>query len=100
MANGSEASEVIVRELACELTADEVAQAADRAAEASYAIERLEQEFEDVKAEHKGEVKAKQAIVRAGLLAVRTRTVRRDVRCEIRKDFERNAVVTVRLDTC
>lgn len=59
----------------------------------------LEEEKKSVDADFKGKIKARAEVSRKLTEIISNRTEDREVECEVKKDFERGTVTTVRMDT-
>src|SRR6185295_19803313 len=89
----------VERTLACKLSKHEVADRALRAAHLIQTRDNVELEAKASQGRSKAHIKQLEADIRLLSAEIRDETTDRLVQCEERKDFARNAVETVRLDT-
>jgi len=91
--------ERIQQVLPCELTKDELADAAAKMAAAWAEANRVKDEFESVKSQFKSQTARCEADINLYSEQVRSKTVSRQVDCEVVTDYMAKTKSTVRLDT-
>lgn len=91
--------ERIVRTLRCDLTPDEVSERGDRAAHLLAKRDEKDADRKAAQSQMGAQIKELESELRRVSTEVRDRAAFRPVECEVRFDYARGRVITVRLDT-